>query len=505
MRTGELAAFGPIEQPPPMSVGVIGWLRKNLFSSWFNGLVTLGVGVALYTVGRSLLAWAFSEANWKVVSSNLEILTWGRYPQDQVWRLGVSLAAILGLALATWLARRGQRRARRGLLVAWLLSPFWLAVLLRGLILPTPLTVFNHLGYYLFRPELLSALGVEWRGHVAVLLVGILGGLSWGVGSTRWRVAIGSANVAILALLAPYGVRGREIAPGILLPNLVPIGLLLGVAWVLGRSAFRRVANAIAIPRLLLPAWLLLLPTLIILLTNFDVGVERVAPAAVLPIVEPAIWSGILLTVVLAAVSILASFPIGVLLALGRRSSLPVVKGFCVLLIEVIRGVPLITILFMAQVMLPLFLPTELTLDRVLRAMAGMTLFTAAYLAEIVRGGLQAIRREQYEAARALGLSEALVTGLVILPQALRTVIPPIMGQFVSIFKDTTLVTIVGLLDLLAVAQSVIKQREFLGLVREVYLFAALFYFVVSFAMSRASRRIEGRQGIERTRNLAAE
>jgi len=165
----------------------------------------------------------------------------------------------------------------------------------------------------------------------------------------------------------------------------------LGVAAVLGRATFRTLANAIAIPRLLLPAWLLLLPTLIILLTNFDVGVERVAPAAILPIVEPAIWSGILLTVVLAAVSILASFPIGVLLALGRRSRLPVVKGFSVLLIELVRGVPLITILFMAQVMLPLFLPTELTLDRVLRAMAGMTLFTAAYLAEIVRGGLQAI------------------------------------------------------------------------------------------------------------------
>jgi len=500
-----LAAFSPIEHPPPTSVGVLGWLRKNLFSSWPSGLVTLAVGAALYAVSRSLLAWAFTEANWKVVTTNLEILTWGRYPQEQVWRLAVSLTAVLVLALESWRARREQRRARRWILVAWLLSPFWLAVLLRGLILPTPLTVSNHLGYYLFRPELLSVLGVEWRGQGAAMLVGILGGLSWGAGSTRWRVAFGGASFAILGLLAPYGFLTQQIVPGIPVPNLLPIALFFGVAWVLGRAAFRRLANAIAIPRLLLPAWLLLLPTLIILLTNFDVGVERVAPAAVLPIVEPAIWSGLLLTVVLAAVSILASFPIGVLLALGRRSSLPVVKGFCVVLIEVVRGVPLISILFMAQVMLPLFLPTELTLDRVLRAMAGMTLFTAAYLAEIVRGGLQAIRREQFEAARALGLSEALVTGLVILPQALRTVIPPIMGQFVSIFKDTTLVTIVGLLDLLAVAQSVIKQREFLGLVREVYLLAAFVYFVISFSMSRASRRIEGRQGLRRTSNLRAE
>jgi len=497
---GELAALRPIQQPPRTRVGVVGWVRKNLFNSWPSGLVTLGVGAALYAVGRSLLAWGFAEANWKVVTSNLEILAWGRYPRDQVWRLGVSLAAMLVLALASWEARRGPRRKRRWMLFAWLLSPLGLAVLLRGLILPTPLTVFNHLGYYLFRPELLSLLGVEWRAQVAVLLVGFLGGLSWGAASTRWRVAVGSVNVAILALLAPYGVLRREIAPGILLPNLVPVGLLLGMAWVLGRSVLLRLANAIAIPRLLLPAWLLLFPTLIILLTNFDVGVERVAPAAVLPIVEPAIWSGILLTVVLAAVSILASFPIGVLLALGRQSSLPVVKGFCILFIEVVRGVPLITILFMAQVMLPLFLPTELTLDRVLRAMAGMTLFTAAYLAEIVRGGLQSIRRQQFDAARALGLNEVLVTVLVVLPQALRTVIPPIMGQFVSIFKDTTLVTIVGLLDLLAVAQSVIKQREFLGLVREVYLFSALFYFVISFTMSRASRRLEQSTGIEARR-----
>ena len=108
MGTGELAALGPIQQPPRTSVGLFGWLRKNLFSSWFNGLVTLVVGAALYAVGRSLLVWVFSEANWKVVSSNLEILTWGRYPRDQVWRLAVSLAAILVLALASWWARRGS-------------------------------------------------------------------------------------------------------------------------------------------------------------------------------------------------------------------------------------------------------------------------------------------------------------------------------------------------------------------------------------------------------------
>ena len=203
-----------------------------------------------------------------------------------------------------------------------------------------------------------------------------------------------------------------------------------------------------------------------------------------------------MLTVVLAVVSIVASFPIGVFLALGRRSQLPVVRGSSILVIEIVRGVPLITVLFMAQVMLPLFLPLDLNIDRVVRAMAGMTIFTAAYLAEVIRGGLQAVRHEQVDAARALGLSEVLVTGLVVLPQALRAVIPAIMGQLVSVFKDTSLVVIVGLLDLVGILQSIIKQRDFVGDVREVYLFAGVFFFIFSYAMSYASRRLEKRLGV---------
>jgi general L-amino acid transport system permease protein len=232
------------------------------------------------------------------------------------------------------------------------------------------------------------------------------------------------------------------------------------------------------------------------ILTNFEVGRPEIDPVSVLPAVQPSLWSGIMLTMVLSTLSILLSFPLGVLLALGRSSRLPVVRATCVGLIEVVRGVPLITILFMAQVMLPMFLPLDLSIDRVLRAIAGMTLFTAAYLAEIVRGGLQAVPRQQLQAARALGLNEFLVTLLVLLPQALRAVIPAILGQFVSMFKDTSLVSIVGLLDLLGILGSITKQREYLGTVREVYLFAAVFYFVISYGMSAASRRLETRLGV---------
>ncbi|HEX9674951.1 MAG TPA: amino acid ABC transporter permease [Anaerolineales bacterium] len=489
-----------MDRPPVATVGVLGWLRQNLFNSWPNGIITAILAMVLYALGGSIIPWAFGEANWRVVTANLELLAWGRYPQDQAWRLAAALGLLLLLSLLSWRSSKLPAGAglRRLALLGWLSSPLIIGVLLRGLKLPTAATVVNNLGYYLYRPELLPLLDEAWRAPLALCLLGALVAFSWALTAGRLpRLLSGLAGAALFGLMLPLGLQPEPLIPGLILPRLFRLLLMTAAGWLAGRSLGNSLSGVGEIRKALLPAWLLAVPVLAVLLTGFDVGVEQVAPAEVLPLVEPAIWGGVLLTLVLAVVSILASFPIGVLLALGRRSELPVVKWTCVAFIEVVRGVPLITILFMAQVMLPFFLPQEITLDRVMRAMAGMTLFTAAYLAEIVRGGLQAIHKEQYDAARALGLSEVLVTGLIILPQALRAVIPPIMGQFVSIFKDTTLVTFAGLLDLLAVAQSVIKQREFLGLVREVYLVSAVFYFIISYTMSRASRRLEKRLGVE--------
>jgi general L-amino acid transport system permease protein len=489
-----------MDRPPLTEVGPFGWLRQNLFNSWLNGALTILLLAGLYVVGRGTLPWVFGQANWRVVSSNLELLAWGRYPADQAWRLGAALALLAALSLLTWRGRRlaADSRLRRLTRTGWVLSPLVVGVLLRGLKLPTLATVVNNLGYYLYRPELLPLLEQDWRATAALLLLGLLVGMTWGSYADRpRRVLSGLALVALVGLLLPLGLQPEELLRGGMLPRLLRLWALLAVALMAGRWLGHSLANVEAVRRSLKAAWILTLPLLTLLLTAFAVGVQQVDPVEVLPLVEPTIWGGVLLTLVLATVSILASFPIGVLLALGRRSDLPVVKWVCVAFIELVRGVPLISILFMANVMFPFFLPLEVTLDRVIRAMAGMTLFTAAYLAEIVRGGLQAIHREQYEAARALGLSEVLMTGLIILPQALRTVIPPLMGQFVSIFKDTTLVTFAGLLDLLAVSRSVIKQQEFLGLVREVYLFCAVFYFVISYTMSRASRRLEQRLGVQ--------
>ena len=204
-------------------------------------------------------------------------------------------------------------------------------------------------------------------------------------------------------------------------------------------------------------------------------------------------WGGLALTLMLAGVSCVFSFPLAVLMALGRRSDLPAIKTLCVTVIEVIRGVPLITVLFMASFMIPLFLPEGVTLDAVLRAMVGLTLFTAVYLAEVVRGGLQAIPKGQYEAADALGLSYWQKIRFIILPQALRISIPPIVNSFIAVFKDTSLVLIIGLFDLMNATKNAIQDAEWRAFYLEGYLFAALIYFGFCFFMSKYSQWLEVR------------
>jgi general L-amino acid transport system permease protein len=212
-----------------------------------------------------------------------------------------------------------------------------------------------------------------------------------------------------------------------------------------------------------------------------------------LSFVENAKWGGLPLTLILSVLGIALAFPLSILLALGRRSDMPAIKALCVGFIELIRGVPLISVLFMASVMFPLFLPEGVTIDKLLRALVGITLFTAAYLAEAVRGGLQAIPRGQYEAADALGLSYWKKMGLIILPQALKVSIPSIVNQFISMFKDTSLVIIIGLYDLLTTTQTAVRDPSWRLYYVEGYVFAALLYWAFSFFMSRYSLFLERR------------
>jgi general L-amino acid transport system permease protein len=208
------------------------------------------------------------------------------------------------------------------------------------------------------------------------------------------------------------------------------------------------------------------------------------------------LWGGLMLTFLLAAVGLVLSFPLGILLALGRQSSYPVIRGFCIAYIELVRAVPLITVLFMAQTMLPLLLPERAVPDRVLRAMTAFTLFTAAYMAENVRGGLQGVSKGQYEAARAVGLNPFLTMYLVVLPQALRAIIPILTYSAIGGFRDTSLVIIVGLLDFLGIAKSVLAQPSYIGRHIEMYVFLATVYWIFSFLMSYVGKRIETAAGV---------
>ncbi|MED5460661.1 MAG: amino acid ABC transporter permease, partial [Pseudomonadota bacterium] len=210
-----------------------------------------------------------------------------------------------------------------------------------------------------------------------------------------------------------------------------------------------------------------------------------------LPRVPTHRWGGLMLTLLLATVGMVGALPIGIVLALGRRSNMPIVKSFCVIFIEFWRGVPLITVLFMASVMLPLFLPSDMSVDRLVRALIGLTLFQSAYMAEVIRGGLQAIPKGQEEAAAALGMTYWKRMGLIILPQALKMMIPGIVNTFISLFKDTTLVMIIGLFDLLGIVQAALADSRWLGFSLEGYVFAAFMFWIFCFSMSRYSQYLE--------------
>lgn len=231
---------------------------------------------------------------------------------------------------------------------------------------------------------------------------------------------------------------------------------------------------------------LVVFPVLAFILLTGQLGLEPV---------ETALWGGLLVTLVVAIVGIVVSFPLGILLALGRRSEMPIVKMFSVIFIEFWRGVPLITVLFMSSVMLPLFLPDGVTFDKLLRALIGVALFSSAYMAEVIRGGLQAIPKGQYEAANAMALTFWQGTRLVIMPQALKLVIPGIVNTFIGLFKDTSLVLIIGLFDLLGIVQQNMNDQNWISPATPAtgFVFAAFVFFIFCFSMSRYSAYMERR------------
>jgi general L-amino acid transport system permease protein len=288
----------------------------------------------------------------------------------------------------------------------------------------------------------------------------------WGIGSfTTFLLMFGQISIPLgLILFVALGVGG--------------LGMLLrsGVAQPAEINGWRALAAIGAVGLILrvvgvLPGWAM-----------------SIAPFSY---VETGLWGGLPVTLVLATYGLLFAFPYGILLALGRRSNLPLIKGLCVGFIELIRGVPLISLLIMASVMLPLFLPQGMSFDKFLRALVAIILFAGAYIAEIIRGGLQSLPKGQFEAADALGLNYAQKTLFIILPQALRVVIPPLINTFIGFFKGTSLVLIIGIFDFLNAANQALVDPNWAGFPGEVYLFAAFVYFCFCFSMSRYSKWLE--------------
>ncbi|MGH8937123.1 MAG: amino acid ABC transporter permease [Acidimicrobiia bacterium] len=392
----------PLERFPQPLERAVGWVRENLFSTVWNGVLTAVVGIGAVWLVASLVRWALFSADWAVVLVNSKLYMVGRYPGSEVWRVWVAVLVVAALGGLSWGRAAGRLRARA-------LTRDW----------------------------------ARWSLVIGVVFAAVLYAAAW------------DTRAAILAT-APTVLIGRQVG---------------------SRFTGRRAGRA------LLGLWLMSYIFILVLLGGTGA-------------VGPELWGGVLLTLLLTINGIALAFPLGVLLALGRASSFPAFRWLSVLYIELIRGVPLVTILFSAWLLFPLFVPTDVQVPLIIRAQAGIIAFSAAYVAENVRGGLQAIPTGQYDAARALGLSPLRVTGLIVLPQALRAVIPALVGQFISLFKDTSLVFVLGLLELLTVAQAVTSQAAFRGDQRESLLFAALLYWIVAFSMSRWSQRLEQRLGV---------
>lgn len=320
-----------------------------------------------------------------------------------------------------------------------------------------------------------------WRIGLSAVLHLLLLGVCWG----RWSGLLRSISIGLGALLLFFALLPVQ-HPELTLSMRLFLGvsvLSIAAGYFIGRLKQIRTSYIIA-------GWVIAPTVAMFLLSGFK-------NSALIPAIATTSWGGLVVTLILSAGGIVLSFPIGVALALGRRSKLPVVSAFSTLSIEIVRGMPLITILFMFSVILVLFLPSEARIDRLVRALMAMTFFSAVYMAENVRGGLQAVPDGQAEAAKALGMNGFQITFLIVLPQALRAVLPAIVGQFIALFKDTTLVIIVGINDLLGIGKSILNQNtEYVRLQLEVYLFVTLIFWVLSYLMSLGSRRLETALGV---------
>jgi general L-amino acid transport system permease protein len=432
------------QQPAPLSVaGPIAWIRANLFSGPVNTILTL---LSLYVVATTLpdlIRFYITDAVWA--------------GNDREACLESSVGRTVG---ACW-AYVGDR-----------------------------------LQYFIYGSYPISE---RWRVNIAFALFGI--GVVWLLWSGAPKKKLGAFFFFVLMPISAFvllrGGPGADSVLSLCMWITLPLAALyLVLSFVPELARFQIGRSGVALARQL-PAWKRFWgPKQLVLFALVAFAILSLLASNIgLPRVDTGLWGGITVTLLIAAVGIVFSLPLGVLLALGRRSRLPIIQLLSVIFIEFVRGVPLITVLFMANTMLPLFVPNEWSPDRLLRPLVGVALFAAAYMAEVVRGGLQAMPKGQYEGAMSLGLGYWQMMRLIILPQALRIVIPGIVNTFIGLFKDTTLVAIVGIFDFLKTIEASLVDPVWSAPTTRAtgYAFAAIFYFLCCWGMSRYSIAVEKR------------
>ncbi|MCP4011158.1 MAG: amino acid ABC transporter permease [Proteobacteria bacterium] len=424
----------PDRAAPLSETSIIGWLRKNLFSSAFNSIVTVITLSIVYITVRDLWVWGVSDAVWVAntrrecfdisldgacwagVIAWLDNIFYGRYPREELWRINLG-----GILLFIWMA------------------PLWLPRV-KGKVLIGISTVFLYpfLAGYLFSG---GDKGIFMQIMISAAIVClIINTLNTAIGLMTGK----SLVKYLMDFLGPKEVSEKTAHT-----------LLFGL---LGASF------------------------IVVFLWQASWNVESVSWTK---------WGGLFLTLVISGIGIATALPGGVILALGRRSRLPVIKALSTAFIELFRSVPLITVLFMATTMFPLFMPDGFVLNKLVQVIIAVCLFNACYMAEIVRGGLQAIPKGQAEGAHTIGLGYWGTMGFIIMPQALKHMIPNIVGNAIGLLKDTTLVSIIGLFDILGMLRSISRDTPWLGLHKEPLIFGAILFFFICFAMSKYSRRLE--------------
>ncbi|WP_324134075.1 amino acid ABC transporter permease [Bosea sp. (in: a-proteobacteria)] len=432
------------QQAAPLSVaGPVAWVRNNLFSSPLNTALTL---ICLYVVVTSvpdLVRFYFTDAVWSGTNRDACLADKVGRPVGACW---------------AYVADRFQ--------------------------------------YFIYGSYPVSQ---RWRVNIVFLMFALA--VVWMLWDRAPLKKLGAFFFFFVMPLGAYvllvgGAGAEGVLRTVIMITLALAALYLVLSFVPGLARFWTPAPLLEVEMAATPLQRFQSPKRLILLSLVVFGLIAVlADTAGLPRADTGLWGGIMVTFLIAAVGIVFSLPLGVMLALGRRSRLPIIQLLSVIFIEFVRGVPLITVLFMANTMLPLFVPQEWSPDRLLRPLIGVALFAAAYMAEVIRGGLQAIPKGQYEGAMSLGLGYWQMMRLIILPQALRIVIPGIVNTFIGLFKDTTLVTVVGIFDFLRTIEATLVDPTWATPTTRAtgYAFAAVFYFLCCWGMSRYSIAVEKR------------